>query len=271
MNRGKPRKRRLDPTTPRWVCGVGPVSELIAARPESAIKVWLAEGRLADSERDGREDPAARIARWATSAGIEVAQASMEKLDELVQWPGPHQGVVAMAQPYTYARPLDILRTANDADERPLIVALDGVTDPHNLGAIARSALLLGAHGLIVPKDRAAAVNATSTKASAGAVEQLLIAQVTNLARTLKDLKDENLWIYAVDAGEDAYELSSVDWSGPVCLVLGSEGAGVRPLVKKGCDLSVAIPMRTDAVGSFNVSVAAALTLYEVDRQRRSA
>jgi 23S rRNA (guanosine2251-2'-O)-methyltransferase len=191
----------------------------------------------------------------------------MSELDRMADG-ARHQGVIAETRPYRYAEPEDMLAAAEAAGEPPLIVVLDGVTDPHNLGAIARSAYLMGAHGLIVPRDRSAEVNPTSTKVSAGAVEHLAIAQVTNLFRTLGELKDHGLWIHGVAAEEGAQELAATDLRGPVCLVLGSEGAGLRPLVARQCDLFTVIPMVGSQVGSFNVSVAAAIALYECRRQR---
>jgi 23S rRNA (guanosine2251-2'-O)-methyltransferase len=153
-----------------------------------------------------------------------------------------------------------------------LLVALDGVEDPRNLGAILRSAYLLGADGVIIPEHRAAQVTALVAKASAGASELVPIAQVGNLVRALDELRELGLWRVAVAATPEAQPIESIDATLPLCLVMGAEGSGVRPLVAKNCDFHAVIPMAEDraGIGSFNVSVAASLALYEVRRQRRS-
>ena len=254
---------------PRLVTGVGPVRELLAAAPSSIRRIWIAESRHGASGRSGKDDPVQELASIARDNGVAVSAVARVELDDMLGERVRHQGVIAESRPYRYADTDEMLALAADRGQDPLVVAVDGVTDPHNLGAIARSAYLLGAHGLIVPRDRNAEVNPTSTKASAGAVEHLLIAQVTNLARTLGELKEQGLWVHGVAATEDAKELFEADLTGPMCLVLGSEGYGLRPLVAKQCDVGVLIPMHGEHVGSFNVSVAAAVALYEVDRQRR--
>jgi 23S rRNA (guanosine2251-2'-O)-methyltransferase len=151
-----------------------------------------------------------------------------------------------------------------------LVVALDGVEDPRNLGAILRSAYLLGADGVIIPEHRAAQMTAIVAKASAGASELIAVAQVGNLVRALEELRELGLWRVAVDATADAQPLEAIDGALPLCLVLGGEGSGVRPLVARNCDFHAVIPMADGrgAIGSFNVSVAAALALYEIRRQR---
>jgi 23S rRNA (guanosine2251-2'-O)-methyltransferase len=148
------------------------------------------------------------------------------------------------------------------------VVALDGVEDPRNLGAILRSAYLLGAGGVLIPEHGAAGVTAIVAKASAGASELLPIVQVKNVVRALEELRERGLWRVAVHATEAAQPIASIDLRVPLCLVLGAEGSGVRPLVAKNCDFHALIPMARAAVGSFNVSVAASLALYEVARQR---
>ncbi|MBT8491778.1 MAG: 23S rRNA (guanosine(2251)-2'-O)-methyltransferase RlmB [Deltaproteobacteria bacterium] len=238
--------------------GAGPVRELLASAPTAVRRIWVAP-----SERG----QVAEIAESARAAGIAVQSCEPGELDRMAEGTR-HQGVIAETRPYRYADVDDMLAAAEAAGEPPLIVALDGVTDPRNLGAIARSAYLLGAHGIVVPRDRAAEVTPTSTKVSAGAVEHIAIAQVTNLARTLGELKEAGLWIHGVAAEEGAQELATTDLKGPTCLVLGSEGSGLRPLVAKACDLFAVIPMTGEHVGSFNVGVAAALALYECRRQR---
>ncbi len=154
------------------------------------------------------------------------------------------------------------------ADAPALLVALDGVEDPRNLGAILRSAYLLGAGGVIIPENRAAAVTPVVSKASAGASELLPIAMVKNLVRALDELKDLGLWRVAVHDSPESQPISKIDGTMQLCLVLGAEGTGVRPLVAKSCDFHAVIPMARSAFGSFNVSVAASLALYEIRRQR---
>ena len=171
---------------------------------------------------------------------------------------------MAVCDPYPYADATELLARAD-----ALVVALDGVTDPRNLGAIVRSCECLGAHGLVIPRHGSAGVTAVVAKASAGAVEHLPIAMVTNLAELLRRSKRADLWSYA--AAEDGEATpDALDFTGGVVLVLGSEGSGIRPLVRQRCDGSVRIPMH-GAIGSLNVSVAASLLLYEADRQRRLA
>lgn len=265
MTKGRKGKKGKSAGDARLVAGVGPVRELLAAAPTSVRRVLVAD------TRSGSGDPVEEIAEVARDRGVAVVSSPMADLDQMLGGRGRHQGVIAETRPYRYSDTDEMLAVAAERGQPPLLVAVDGVTDPHNLGAIARSAYLLGAHGLIMPRDRAADVNPTSTKVSAGAVEHLLIAQVTNLARALGELKEQGLWIYGVAASADAQQLYDVDLAGPVCLVLGSEGFGLRPLVAKQCDVPVVIPMHGEHVGSFNVSVAAALALYEVDRQRRTS
>jgi 23S rRNA (guanosine2251-2'-O)-methyltransferase len=251
----------------RVVFGVGPVRELLAARPAAIASLWVAAAREQRGGRGGA-DPVAELAERARAAGIPVQSRPRSDLDAEAGPGANHQGVVAVAREFRYTA-LEDLAAAIDADARPgLVVALDGVTDPHNLGAIARSAYLTGANGLVVPRDRAAAVNATSTKASAGAIEHLPIVQVTNLARALDELKQAGLWIAAVAEAPDATPPWRLDATLGLVLVLGAEGTGVRPLVAKQADFRVAIPMAGSAVGSFNVSVAAGIVLYELARQR---
>ena len=172
-----------------------------------------------------------------------------------------HQGVVAWCEPFRYADAYELA-----AGERPLLVCLDQVTDPHNLGAVARSAEGAGATGIVVPAHGSARVTPAVCRASAGAVEHLPVAVAPNLARYLGDIKGPDLWAYAADA-EGATSMWDADLAGGVALVLGAEGKGVRPLVRRTCDATISIPL-VGRVGSLNVSVAAALLLYEARRQR---
>jgi 23S rRNA (guanosine2251-2'-O)-methyltransferase len=199
------------------------------------------------------------VAEAAAASGVPVKNVSRARIEELAL-AGTHQGVAALVGPYQYVELYEILSVPE-----PLILILDGVTDPHNLGAVLRVADGAGASGVVIPKDRAVGVTAAAVKASAGASEHVAIARVTNLRRAIDRMKEPGVWVYAAEVGGTAY--TGLDLSGPVALVLGSEGRGVRRLVREGCDGAVSIPM-LGAVGSLNVSVAAAVLLYEARRQR---
>ena len=178
---------------------------------------------------------------------------------------GKHQGVIACAAAYAYAQVEDILEIARKKGEDPFIILLDGIEDPHNLGAIVRTANLAGAHGVIIPKNRAAGLTATVAKASAGAINYTPVAKVTNLGSTMEELKKEGLWFVCADMnGTCMYEL---DLKGPIGLVIGSEGKGAGRLVKEKCDLAASIPMKGN-IDSLNASVAAGVLAYEIVRQR---
>jgi 23S rRNA (guanosine2251-2'-O)-methyltransferase len=177
-----------------------------------------------------------------------------------------HQGVALRIETFSYADLADILERWRAAGESGLLVVLDGVQDPQNLGALIRSAACAGAHGVIIPKDRAVGVTATVEKTSAGAVETVLVAQVANIAQTLEELKEAGFWIYGA-VGESAASLYDQDFRGNVVVVIGGEGEGIRPLVRKKCDHLVAIPIR-GGVNSLNASVAGGVVLFEVVRQR---
>ena len=221
-----------------------------------------------DSTRAGKSasDPVAQIVDEARIAGIRVEDREREILDAVAGEGARHQGVIAWLGAYRYADLEDLVAAAGD--EPALLIALDGVEDPRNLGAILRSAYLLGAHGVIIPEHRAAQVTATVSKTSAGASELVPIAQVGNLVRALEQLRELGLWRVAVHAENDAKPIREIDGKMPLVLVLGAEGSGVRPLVAKNCDFHALIPMQRTAIGSFNVSVATALALYEIRRQR---
>jgi 23S rRNA (guanosine2251-2'-O)-methyltransferase len=222
--------------------------------------IFVTEKRL-----NKKGDPVAQLIADAKNRKLRWTTVASAELDRMAQ--GKHQGVVAIAGEFDYVELEDLLEGV-DSNKQGLLVALDGVTDPHNLGAIVRSALLLGADGVILPRDRSAKVTALVTKTSAGASEHLPIAQVTNLVRALEDLKAAGYWSAAIASGPKAVPIGELDCSSPLVLVLGSEGKGIRSLVSKTCDFHVEIPMASEAVGSFNVSVAAAIALYEVSRQR---
>jgi 23S rRNA (guanosine2251-2'-O)-methyltransferase len=199
------------------------------------------------------------VAKAAAARGVDVKRAPRQRVEELARG-GVHQGVVARVEPYPYSGLEEIL-SASD----PLLLVLDGVTDPRNLGAVLRVADGAGASGVVIPKNRAVGVTAAAVKASAGASEHVRVARETNLRRTIDTLKRAGLWVYAAEAGGTPY--TELDLAGPVALVLGGEGRGVRRLVREGCDGTVSIPM-LGAVESLNVSVASAVLLYEARRRR---
>ena len=246
----------------RVVYGAGPVRELIARRPGAVRAVWV------DPQRAGRttSDPVAAIVVAARAAAIRVEDRDRRALDQAAGPEARHQGVIAWLGAFEYAEIDAMIPEAGPA----LLLALDGVEDPRNLGAILRSAYLLGAHGVIIPKHRAAQITAIAAKASAGASELIPVAQVGNLVRALDELRELGLWRVAVAATADAQPIEAIDATLALCLVLGAEGSGVRPLVAKNCDFRAVIAMADDrsAIGSYNVSVAAALALYEIRRRR---
>ena len=246
----------------RLVYGAGPVRELLVRRPAAVKAVWV------DPQRAGRStsDPIAAIVVAARAAGVRVEDRDRKALDHAAGPDARHQGVVAWLAAFDYVDVAAMMPASGPA----LVVALDGVEDPRNLGAILRSAYLLGAHGVIIPEHRAAQVTAIVAKASAGASELVPIAQVGNLVRALDELRELGLWRVAVAATPEAQPIETIDGTMALCLVLGAEGSGVRPLVAKNCDFHAVIPMAEGrgAIGSFNVSVAASLALYEIVRQR---
>ena len=177
-----------------------------------------------------------------------------------------HQGVVAMVNDYSYSDLDSILETAASRGEPPFVVVLDGIEDPHNLGAIIRSAEGAGAHGVLIPKQRSASVNATVMKTSAGAAAFMKVAKVSGIKAALNELKEKGLWIYGLDADGHSYQEAKFD--GGVCLVIGSEGSGMSRIVRESCDFLVAIPMK-GRIGSLNASAAAAVVLFEVSSKWR--
>ena len=214
---------------------------------------------------DGCKDgPVQTILREAKKHDTIVNFVAKERLDQLSETK-KHQGVIAMAAAYTYATVEDILQNAKDKGEAPFIILLDNIEDPHNLGAIIRTANLAGAHGVIIPKRRAVGLTGTVAKTSAGAINYTPVAKVTNLTNTNKELKEEGLWFVCADmGGTTMYDL---DLKGPIGLVIGSEGEGVSKLVKENCDFVASIPMKGD-IDSLNASVAVGVLAYEILRQR---
>jgi 23S rRNA (guanosine2251-2'-O)-methyltransferase len=250
---------------PRLVYGANPVRELVRARPGEVSVVYLAAGDTGAALKQLRAECLDRR--------IAVEERDREELDALAGAAARHQGVIAVAGEFAYAELTDVLDDLESRSAPALLVVLDGVQDPRNLGAIVRSAHVLGAHAVVVGKDRAAPVTAAAVKASAGATEHLPIARVVNLARALETLKERGVWtVGAVTVAggrgaRDARPPAAVDLTGPIALVLGAEGKGLRPLVARGCDHLVEIPM-AGRVASLNVSVAAGILLYEAARQR---
>ena len=214
---------------------------------------------------DGCQDgPVVTIRREAQKHGTPVKYVSRERLDQMSST-GKHQGVIAYGAAYEYAQVEDILQAAKEKGEPPFLFVLDNIGDPHNLGAIIRTANLAGAHGVIIPKNRAAGLTATVAKTSAGALNFTPVARVTNLARTMEELKKEGIWFVCADMG--GTRMYDLDLTGPIGLVIGNEGEGVGKLVRKSCDLTASIPMKGD-IDSLNASVAAGVLAYEIVRQR---
>lgn len=205
------------------------------------------------------------LAALAKKQGARLSYLTKEKLDRLSA-AGRHQGMIAEIRLPDYATPEEMLERAAQKGEDPFLILLDGIEDPHNLGAIIRSAHLAGAHGVIIPKNRAARLNATVARISAGAAGFLPVAQVTNLSRTMEELKEKGLWFACADM--DGEVLYRRNLKGPVGLVIGSEGSGVSQNVKKHCDFVISIPMNGQ-IDSLNASVAAGIMMFEVVRQRR--
>lgn len=217
---------------------------------------------------DGCQDgPVKSILREAKKTDTIINFVDKERLDRLAN-SGHHQGVVAQAAAYEYAEVEDILNAAREKGEAPFIFILDEIEDPHNLGAIIRTANLCGAHGVIISKRRAVGLTATVAKTSAGAVNYTPVAKVTNIAKTIEELKKEGMWFVCADMdGQTMYDLNL---TGPIGLVIGNEGAGVSRLVKEKCDFTASIPMKGD-IDSLNASVAAGVLAYEIVRQRLKA
>lgn len=197
---------------------------------------------------------------------IVIVETEKSKLDMMSETKN-HQGVIAIVPPFDYCEVDDILDLAKERKEDPFIVMLDGIEDPHNLGSIIRTAETAGVHGIIIPKRRAASVNATVSKTSAGAVEHMKIARVNNLNETIKYLKEQGIWVIGTDMQTNT-EYYNQDLKGPICIVIGSEGFGISKLVKENCDLLIKIPMK-GKITSLNASVSAGIVIYEAVKQRK--
>lgn len=214
---------------------------------------------------DGCQDgPVRTIAREARKKDTIINYVSKERLDQLSETHA-HQGVIAQVAAYEYSTVEDILAKAEENGEPPFLILLDNVEDPHNLGAIIRTANLAGAHGVIIPKRRAVGLTSTVAKTSAGAINYTPVAKVTNLVRTMEELKQKGIWFVCADmGGESMYRMNL---TGPIGLVIGNEGEGVSRLVREACDFTASIPMKGD-IDSLNASVAAGVLAYEIVRQR---
>ena len=247
--------------------------------PDNEIKNEIIEGRNAVIEalRAGRaidkifiargdvDKTLGHIASKAREKGIVVVESDRKKLDFMSQTHA-HQGVIALCAVREYCSVDDIFALAEERDEKPFIIVCDEISDPHNLGAIIRSAECAGAHGVIIPKRRSAGLTAIVDKASAGAAEHMAIARVPNIPAAIKELKDRGLWIYGT-AADGQSGLWNTDFTGSMALVIGSEGDGMGCLVRESCDFIVSLPMKGQ-VSSLNASAAAAIVMYEVLRQR---
>ena len=229
-----------------------------ALRAGRAIdKIFIAKGDV--------DKTLGHIASRARERGVVVVEADRRKLDFMSRTKA-HQGVVALAAVRDYCEVADILAVAEERGEPPFVIVCDEISDPHNLGAIIRTAECVGAHGVVIPKRRSAGLTAIVGKASAGAAEYMAIARVANLSSALKELKEAGLWVYGT-AADGASPLWSTDLTGPIALVIGSEGDGMGRLVRESCDFVLSLPMKGQ-LNSLNASAAAAVTMYEVLRQR---
>ncbi len=246
---------------------------------DEAMSEGLIEGRNAVSEAlksgrainkvflaDGDVDKSlGRLAAMAKDAGAVVVRIDRRKLNDMSPT-GAHQGIIASVAAHEYSTIAQILDSAREKGEAPLLVICDELSDPHNLGAILRSAECAGAHGVIIPKRRSVGLTAVVGKASAGAIEYMPVARVSNLASAIRELKEQGVWIYGT-AAEGASPLYRTDLTGPAAIVIGNEGVGMSRIVSESCDFKVSIPMK-GKISSLNASAAAAILLYEAVRQR---
>ena len=239
------------------IIGRNPVLEAIKAG-RSIDKILIKKGKY--------EGSIVPVVKKAKESGIIIQEVDKVKLDALAEG-GNHQGIVAYVSQYDYVSVDDILASASDKGEAPFVIICDKITDPHNLGAIIRTANCVGAHGVIVPKRNSAGRNSVVAKTSAGAVEYTRVAKVTNIAETIEKLKKQGMWIAAADM--DGQEMYKTDLKGSLGIVVGSEGEGVSRLVREKCDFIVSIPMYGQ-INSLNASVAAGVLMYEALRQRKN-
>jgi 23S rRNA (guanosine2251-2'-O)-methyltransferase len=238
------------------ICGINPLLEVLASHPELIKKVVAVEGRGGDGVK--------KILRLAAEQGIPVEYGGRDQVERLAPRQ-VHQGIAAICNAYAYATVDEVVSHRQEKSKNDLLVLLDSVADPRNLGSIIRTAHCCGANGVIIPQDRAASVTTYVSKASAGAVHHLPIAKVVNLATTIEYLKERGFWIYGADAAA-RMDMRTPDYEEKIAVVMGSEGSGIRPLIRKKCDFLISIPMRGQ-VASLNVSVAAGVILFEILRK----
>lgn len=237
------------------IIGRNPVIEVLKSSRD-INKIWVAENSL--------KGQAQQITKLAKERGITINFVPKKKIDQMVE--GNHQGVIAQVAAYEYVHVDDILNVAEQRGELPFLLLLDEIEDPHNLGSIMRTADAVGAHGIVIPKRRAVGLTATVAKSSTGAIEHIPVARVTNMARTIDELKEKGVWIVGTDAkGADDYR--NLDGKMSLALIIGSEGKGIGRLIKEKCDFLIKMPM-VGHVTSLNASVAASLLMYEVYRKR---
>ena len=237
------------------IVGRNPVMEALKSGRE-IDKILIKKGKY--------EGSIVPIVKKAKENGIIIQEVEKQKLDAIADGEN-HQGIVAYASAHEYAKIDDIFELASKRGEPPFIILCDKITDPHNLGAIIRTANCVGAHGIIIPKRNSVGINSVVAKTSAGAIEYTPVAKVTNLASTIEDLKKRGVWVAAADM--DGQDMHKADLKGALCIVVGSEGAGISRLVKEKCDFVVSIPMKGE-INSLNASVAASVIMYEALRQR---
>ncbi len=242
-------------TNDELLIGRNPITEALSSG-RSVIKIMVAKGSVTG--------PAVEITAKAKKAGIPVQEVERKKLDYMTSG-AAHQGVVALCAMKEYSTVEDILKLAEERGEAPFVIILDEIEDPHNLGAIIRSAECAGAHGVIIKKRRAAGLTYTAYKASAGAIEYLPVARVTNIADTIDDLKKRNIWVYGADM--DGEDYLKTDFSGGIALVIGNEGKGISRLVREKCDVIVSLPLK-GRINSLNASVAAGILMYKAAEKR---
>lgn len=242
------------------IYGRRPVYEVLRAGRRRVYRLALAEN-IQEQQEIIRQ-----IMTLARSAGIPVTRTSRRELDQVAS---NHQGIIAETPPYPYVDLHDAFSFASAQDAAPLFLLLDLLQDPQNVGSLFRTAEAVGVHAVIIPERRAVGVTPAVVSASAGAVEHLRVARVTNLARTMEELKRQDVWIAGLEASDEAQLYDEADLRGPLALVVGSEGRGVRRLVRESCDFLLRLPMRGD-IASLNAAVAGSVALYEIDRQRRA-
>ena len=268
-NSGDRRDRRFESRREPRAAAPAPVEEdECRLEGRNAITEALRAGRTIDKVfiADGEIDRGLqRLAAECKDAGAVIVPVDRRKLD-MMSTTRSHQGIIAQAAAHEYATIDDILAVAESRGQAPLIVICDELSDPHNLGAIMRSAECAGAHGVIIPKRRSVGLTATVAKASAGAVEYMKVARVANINNAIHELKERGIWVFGA-AGEGSQPMYRADLTGPAAIIIGNEGDGISPLVRKNCDMLIHIPM-SGKISSLNASAAASILLYEAVRQR---